>query len=157
VLSNSSPVGAPEAICRSFIELVMTGKVARDWLALFGNAFAKMDEPTYGRDADYAKPPLAAAPPAALSAYVGIYESDLYGPITITQDVKGLSLQLGPARTSYAMHNFSGDVFTFQPPGENAFGPSPIRFARNGSEKASTVRIDYFDGNGQGVFTRAAA
>jgi hypothetical protein len=134
----------------------MTGKAERDWLALFGGAFAKMDEPTYGRDADYSKPPMGAAPPAALSAYVGVYENDLYGPIAITQDVKLPSLLLGPARTSYEIHNFSGDIFTFQPPGENAFGPSPIRFTRDGSDKASAVRIDYFDGNGQGVFTRAA-
>jgi hypothetical protein len=36
-----SPIGVPEAICRSFLDLVLTGKIERDWLGLFGQVFAK--------------------------------------------------------------------------------------------------------------------
>ena len=154
-LSNSSPVGAPEAICRSFLDLVSNGKIERDWLTLFGGAFAKMEEPTYGRDADYAKPPIGAAPSAALSAYVGAYKNDLYGPIEITLDINALSARLGPVNTPYVMHHYAGDIFTFQPTGENAYGPSPMRFTFNGSQKATALLIDYFNANGQGVFVRA--
>ncbi|MGD9539805.1 serine hydrolase [Methylocystis sp.] len=154
VLSNSAPVGAPETICRSFLDLVLTGKIERDWLALFGEAFAKMAAPTYGLDADYAKP-LAIAPAlGSRSTYVGDYRNALYGPIGVVETAKGLSLNLGPAPTSYPLHHYSGDIFTFQPPGENAAGLSPVRFSRSGDEKATSVIIDYFNANGQGVFVR---
>jgi CubicO group peptidase (beta-lactamase class C family) len=153
-LSNSSPVGAPEAVCRSFLDLVTRGRVERDWLTLFGGIFEKMDTPTYGLDANYAAPPLTAPPPGPLDDYAGVYANDLYGPISVTHDIKGLNLLLGPKNMNYVMRHYAGDLFTFQPPGENAFGPSPMRFTRDGKGKAASVRIDYFDTTGQGVFTR---
>lgn len=155
VLSNSSPVGAPEAICRSFFNLVFAGKVERDWLTLFGGVFAKMMQPAYGRDADYAKPPIGATPPAALSAYLGNYNNDLYGPIAVTQDVNDLAVRIGPRLTPYVMRHYDGNIFTFQPPGENASGLSAVRFTLDGSDKATSVTIDYFNEDGQGVFVRA--
>lgn len=154
-LSNSAPVGAPEAICRSFLDVVTTGKIERDWLALFGAAFAKMSQPSYGTDANYTKPPTGAAPPAALAAYEGDYLNDLYGPLQITQNTNGLRLAMGPSFTFYDMHHFSGSVFTFQPKGENAFGPSPMHFTFDENDKSATLRIDYFNENGQGLFRRA--
>jgi Domain of unknown function (DUF3471) len=154
-LSNSSPVGAPEAVCRSFLDLVTRGRIERDWLTLFGGVFEKMDAPAYGQGADYSAPPPAAAPVGPLRDYDGTYVNDLYGPLVVTQDVSGLSLRMGPENTNYVMHHYSGDVFTFQPRGENAFGPSPMRFMHDGKGKAASVRIDYFDETGQGLFTRA--
>jgi CubicO group peptidase (beta-lactamase class C family) len=154
-LSNSSPVGAPEAICRSFLDLMTAGKIERDWLALFGEIFAKMAEPSYGRDADYATAPSGAAPPAPLSAYAGTYRNELYGPIEITKHVNTLSLSMGPENTLYEMRHYAGDIFVFQPPGENAFGPSPLRFTFDGGSKTISLRIDYFDENGQGAFLRS--
>ncbi|MFO1104433.1 MAG: serine hydrolase [Methylocystis sp.] len=154
VLSNSAPVGAPETICRSFLDIVLTGNIERDWLALFGEAFAKMAAPTYGLDTDYAKP-LAIAPAlGSRSTYVGEYRNALYGPIGVVDKAEWLSLNLGPAPTSYPLHHYSGDIFTFQPRGENAGGLSPVRFSRSGEEKATSVIIDYFNANGQGVFVR---
>ncbi|MGJ0397133.1 MAG: serine hydrolase [Methylocystis sp.] len=154
VLSNSAPVGAPETICRSFLDLVLTGQIERNWLALFGAAFAQMAVPAYGLDADYAKPPAVPPARAPRSSYVGDYRNALYGPIGIVETSEGLSLNLGPAPTSYPLRHYSGDIFTFQPPGENASGLSPLRFTRNGGEKATSVLIDYFNANGQGVFLR---
>jgi hypothetical protein len=46
-------------------------------------------------------------------------------------------------------------VFTFQPIGENAAGPSPLRFTLGDSGEAQSVVIDYFNTTGQGGFTRA--
>jgi hypothetical protein len=154
VLSNSAPVGAPETICRSFLDLVLTGKIERDWLALFGEAFAKMAVPTYGLGADYAKPPADAPPSASRATYVGDYRNALYGPIGVVELGEGLSLNLGPAPTSYPLHHYSGDIFTFQTPGENAGGLSPVRFSRTGEGKATSVLIDYFNTNGEGLFVR---
>ncbi len=134
--------------------LVTRGKIERDWLTLFGGVFAAMNEPTYGKDADYNAPPLGASPPAVLSAYVGAYQNDLYGPLSITQDASVLRLSVGKGRDSYALTHFSGNVFTFQPLGENAFGPSPLRFTIGASGKAQSVLIDSFDTTGQGRFIR---
>jgi len=155
VLSNSSPVGAPETICRSFFDLVFAGKVGKDWLTLFGGVFAKMMQPSYGREADYTKPPAGAPPAGPSSDYVGSYKNELYGPISITQDASGLALKLGPGFTPYVLHHYQADTFTFQPPGENAGGPSAVRFTLDGSRKSESVTIDYFNGNNQGVFIRA--
>jgi CubicO group peptidase (beta-lactamase class C family) len=155
-LSNSSPVGAPEAVCRSFLDLATSGKIDRDWLALFGAAFAKMAEPTYGRDADYSTSPADAAPAGALSDYVGTYSNDLYGAIAITQNVNTLEALIGPKNTPYGMRHFSGDIFTFQPRGENAYGPSPVRFTMDVRNKSTSMRIDYFNETGQGLFIRTA-
>lgn len=155
VLTNAAPIGAPETICRSFLDIVLTGKIERDWLALFGGAFAEMAVPTYGRDADYAKPPASAPAAASRSTYVGYYRNELYGPIGIVETADGLSLTLGPSPTSFPLRHYSGDIFTFQPTGENASGLSPVRFSRNGDEKAASVVIDYFNENGQGVFVRS--
>lgn len=151
-LSNASPVGAPEAVCRIFIDLVTRRKIERDWLTFFGDVFAAMNEPTYGRDADYNAPPLGASPPAALSAYVGAYQNDLHGPLSITQDASILRLSVG--NKLYAMRHFSSDIFTFQPSGENAFGPSPLRFSVDATGKAQSVLIDCFNTAGQGSFAR---
>ena len=155
VLSNSSPIGAPEAISRSFVDLVVHGKIERDWLTLFGGVFAKLMAPTYGRDADYNVPPTGAAPPAPLAAYAGNYGNALYGPIKITNDVNSLSLAFAPKFMPYVLHHYDGDIFTFQPPGENAFGPSAVRFMLDVSHKAMSVRIDCLNENGQGAFVRS--
>ena len=152
VLTNASPVGLPEAIGRSFIDLVLSGKVERDWLALYGEAFAKMEVAPYGRDADYAKEPSGAPGPGPLDSYAGTYRNDLYGPIEVGFAGDGLRLSMGPKITHYVMHHYSGDVFTFQPPGENAYGLSAMRFTKDGNNKIMSVSIDYFNENGQGVF-----
>lgn len=154
-LSNSAPVGAPEAVCRSFIDLVRNGKIQRDWLTLFGGVFAKMEEPAYGGERDYNSAPNGAAPSAALSAYAGTYVNELYGPLTISANPTGLSLSVGRGKAPYIVRHFSGSLFTFQPVGENAAGPSPIRFTLDDKGEAQSVVIDYFNTTGQGLFVRA--
>ncbi len=61
---------------------------------------------------------------------------------------------MGKGNDSYALRHFSGNIFTFQPPGENAFGPSPLRFTVDATGKAQSVLIEYFDTTGQGRFIR---
>ncbi len=69
VLTNAQPIGVPEAICRSFLDLALTGKVEKeDWLTLYGQLFATAMVPNYGTSIDYAVPPeplLPALPAAA--------------------------------------------------------------------------------------------
>jgi hypothetical protein len=48
----------------------------------------------------------------------------------------------------------SGDTFRYQPSGENAYGPSAVTFTIGPSGRATTVRIDNLNLNGQGVLQR---
>jgi CubicO group peptidase (beta-lactamase class C family) len=155
VLTNTSPTGVPEAVCRSFLDLVLTGKVERDWLALFGQVMAKIVAPDYGTSVDYSKPPPQRSPSLAAAAYVGRYHNDLYGPAEIAESAGGLVLKLGPKQSSYAMRHFDRDVFTYQPVGENAYGLSALTFRVAADQKAAALTIENLDGNGQGTFHRA--
>ena len=156
VLTNASPVGVPEAVCRSLLDLVLTGRVERDWLALFGQLFAKVSAPDYGTAVDYARPP--AQPSAALpaAAYAGAYRSDLYGEIQVAGTDAGLVLRLGPKQEPFALRHFDRDVFTYQPVGENAYGPSAVTFAVGADRRAASVTVENLDINGQGRFGRAS-
>jgi hypothetical protein len=45
-------------------------------------------------------------------------------------------------------------VFTYQPVGENAFGPSSVAFAIGASGKATSVTVEILNTGGQGRFDR---
>jgi CubicO group peptidase (beta-lactamase class C family) len=153
-LTNASPIGAPEAICRSFLDLLLTGKIERDWLALFGQLFAKAMAPEYGTAVDYSKPPARPSPALPAAAYGGGYHSDLFGAIAIVGTDAGLVLKLGPRQDSFALRHFERDVFTYQPVGENAYGPGAVTFMVGADQKATSVTIENLDINGQGKFSR---
>jgi len=166
VLTNAAPIGVPEALCRSFLDLVLTGKVERDWFALFAQALAAAMAPDYGTSVDYAKPPQPPKPALAAAAYIGGYHSELDGPAQVVEANAGLSgaglagaglaLKLGPKPASYAMRHFDRDVFTYQPTGENAYGPSAVTFTVGAGGMATAMTIENLDLNGQGTFRRAA-
>jgi CubicO group peptidase (beta-lactamase class C family) len=153
-LTNAFPIGVPEAICRSYLDLALTGKIEKDWLALFGPAFVKITAPDYGTNVDFAKPPQMPSPALSASAYLGRYHNDLYGLIDVAETAAGLALKLGPKPLSFALHHFDRDVFTYQPAAENAGGPAAVTFTIGADGKAMSVAIENLDTNGQGTFTR---
>jgi CubicO group peptidase (beta-lactamase class C family) len=156
-LSNTSPIGLPEAINRSFLDLALQGAVQRDWVALFGQLMAQAMTPNYGRPDGYAKAPATTTAAAPLAAYVGAYANDLYGPIEVANVGGGLVLKQGPRLEAAPLRHFDRDVFTYQPTGENAYGPASVAFMLDPYGKAASVRIENLDINHQGLFTRAAA
>ncbi|MGB7045650.1 MAG: serine hydrolase [Methylocella sp.] len=155
-LTNTQPVGVPEAVCRSFLDLVLTGKVERDWLGLFEQLLAKAMAPEYGTAVDYSKPPARPSPALPAAAYAGAYRNDLFGAIEIARTDAGLVLKLGPKLDSFALLHFDRDVFAYQPVGENAHGPSAVTFMAGADGKAKSVTIENLDVNGQGTFRRAS-
>lgn len=157
VLTNASPVGLPEALCRSFLDLVLSGKVEKDWLGLFGQHFAKIMAPEYGTAVDYLKPPAQITPALSAAAYLGGYHSDLYGPIEIIGRDGGLTLKLGPKQQPYPLRHFDRDVFTYQPVGENAYGPSAVTFTVGADQRASQITIENLNIHGQGSFNHVAS
>jgi CubicO group peptidase (beta-lactamase class C family) len=156
-LTNTQPIGVPEAVNRSFLDLVLTGKVEKDWLALYGQLMATALAPNYGTAIDYAKSPAQPSPALPAAAYIGRYRNDLFGPIEIIAGDQGLWVKLGPQQQPYPMQHFDRDVFTYQPAGENAAGPSAVGFTIAADQKATAVTVENLDVDGQGTFTREPA
>ncbi len=155
VLTNAAPIGAPETVAESFLDLALQGRVTRDWAALIAPIFAAMAESPYDRGMDFTRPPADARPPLPAASYVGAYANDLYGPAEIVADGDGLVLRLGPAPLSFPLWHYDRDVFAFQPGGENAYGPSAVTFQIGPDQQATSVTIDYLDVDGQGTLVRA--
>ncbi len=153
-LTNAYPIGVPEAVCRAYLDLLLNGKIERDWLALLGQLLEKAVAPEYGTATDYSRMPAQPSPALAAAAYVGGYHSDLFGPIHIVRTDAGLVLKLGPGQDSFALRHFDRDTFIYQPVGENAYGPSAVLFMVGADQKAMSVTIENLDTNGQGRFSR---
>jgi hypothetical protein len=114
-----------------------------------------MNAPTYGTAVDYAHPPTAATPPLPVQSYTGSFRNDFYGDLIIAAENDRLDLRIGPALTSYPLTHYDRDVFTYQPPGENAFGPSAVTFLVGPEGNADRVTLENLDLDGQGTFQRA--
>ena len=157
VLTNGSPIGAAETVALQFLDLAERGAFSRDWPPLLTHAYEVINAPTYGTSTDYGMPPASATTPLKAEAYAGTYQNTLYGPIVLSADGQQLTLGLGPALRPYALTHFDRDVFTYQPPGENAYGPSAVTFLVGAGGQAERVTIENLDQQGQGTFTRIGA
>jgi CubicO group peptidase (beta-lactamase class C family) len=156
VLSNARPIGVPEAVGASFLDLALTGRMERDWFAIYGRAFAAMDAPP--GTVDYSKPPDRPSPPLPPAAYLGRYENDYYGDVEVVEKNGSLLLEEGPKKTAFALRHWARDVFLYQPAGEMASGrPSAVTFQVALRGMATSVVIENLDENGQGTFTRLPA
>jgi hypothetical protein len=154
VLTNAAPIGVPEAINASFLDLGLKGKVEKDWLEGYGQLFAALAAPTYGTATDYTKPPTPKSPPLLADAYVGTYRNDYFGDLEVAEKDGALLLRLGPKRNSFALRHWNRDVFVYQPEGEMAGGPSAVTFWVGPGRKAIRVVVENLDVHGQGTFTR---
>lgn len=157
VLTNGWPVGLPEAVAATFMELALDGAVSRDWLALFGQGVRAQMAALFKGPTDYSQPPAQPAPAQAASVYAGRYDSAYYGEIGVVEQGGALALLLGPRQTAYPLRHWSGDQFVFQPSGENAVETSGVFFTIGGAGKAARVRIEYLDQSGEGDFGRVGA
>jgi len=153
VLTNASPIGMPEAISKSLFDLVFTGKVEKDWFALYRQLFAMELKPDYGTTINYNESLKHPSPALRADAYAGIYCNDLFGEIEVVEKDGGLLLLLGPRKDAFTLHHFDRDVFTYQPAGENAYGLSAVMFTVGADEKAKQIVIENLDVDGQGSFT----
>lgn len=151
-LTNGQPVGLPEAVNRTFMDLALQGRVERDWYPLYHQAMQAQlyPAPIVNPDA----PPADAAPPRNLSAYTGTYNSDYYGPAQVVDRNGSLVLILGPKNMEFPLTPYDGDVFTLTSEGENAVGPTTATFAGGGTGKAQRLTVAWLDSFGMGTFTR---
>ncbi|MGH7911042.1 MAG: serine hydrolase [Candidatus Dormibacteraceae bacterium] len=145
-LTNGMPVGVPDALGVSFMDIVELGKVQQDWQPFLWDKVFKSfyinPSPLAGKT-----PPASPTPARSSSAYTGIYANDLYGPATITASSGGnLALELGPKPTVFPLKHWDGDTYSYEPTGENALGITGVVFAIGSGGIARSVDIGNFNG-----------
>lgn len=157
VLSNAAPIGVPEAVAFTFLDLVHNGKIERDWYAVLTPTFEVLAEPTYGTRADYTKEPAGKTPPLPAASYAGTYRNDFVGDAAVAEENGRLVLKLGPKMLAYPMVHFDRDTFLYQPVGEMAAGPSAVTFRVGPDRVAESVTVENLNVHGSGTLTRTPA
>lgn len=118
VITNAAPIGVPEALARSFIDLVYEEKNSKNWAQLFKSLFNQMTAGLLANQIDYSKQPIQPKNALPLKAYVGTYYNDYFGHVHIVQQEQSLFLQLEPDTTRYVLTHYNGDTFTYKPKDE---------------------------------------
>ncbi|HEY7852452.1 MAG TPA: serine hydrolase [Caulobacteraceae bacterium] len=154
VLTNAAPVGAAEGLAFTFIDEALYGRQSQDWPALFTKVFADPASMGIVTGADYSKPPAAPSPAAPSGAYAATYANAYFGDVEVSEAGGRLSMALGPERTAFPLTHYDRDVFTYEPAGENAAGPSGVIFTLGPDGKATTMTVENLNIHGDGVFTR---
>ncbi len=155
VLCNSSPIGVPESLARSFCDVAIEGKVNRDWLPIFRQAFEAASKPNYGQEVDYRKPPAKTTAALANFAYTGKYSNDYYGKLQIVDQKNSLRMQIGAKPLTFELRHFDRDTFLYQPVGEMAGGLSAVTFTIGPDGRAAQIVLENLNVGGQGAFLRS--
>lgn len=160
VLTNAQPLGLPEAIAISLIEVAHLGAPSQDWYAVMHAQFQHDLYQPSGALAGQAAP-ASPQPPQPLAQYAGRYANDYYGAASISVEDNALVLSMGPSgQVRHPLRHWDGSRFVFDmASGENAIpgSRSAVDFDVSGALPASQLQIEYYaeDLTG-GVFTRMA-
>jgi len=160
ILTNARPVGLCEAVAATFFDVAETGKVSTDW-------FTKVYAPTYAGSLNPSalegkKPPADPAAAQPDSAYVGTYQSEVFGPAVVAATSAGkLTLALGPKPLVYPLTHWDGDTFSYLPTGESALGIAAVTFSPGPSGEIATMDVENLNGSTKaaaklGTFTKAS-
>ena len=154
VLTNGAPIGVPEAVAFSFLDLVHGGKLGRDWFATMTPVFAELARPRYGTRVDYQEEPTGKTPPLPAASYAGTYRNDFVGDAVVAGEDGRLLLKLGPEQREFPLAHYDRDTFTYQPEGEMAAGRSGVTFRIAPDRVADAVTIENLNVHGSGTLTR---
>ena len=156
VLTNAAPIGVPEALAASFLDLALDGRIAQDWPALYRKAFDDLAREECAGPTDYSKPPARPTPALSLATYAGAYANDYFGPVEVVEQAGGLALLQGPGRTPSTLRHWDGNTFVYQPIGENGIGcgVKAVAFQIGSTGTTASVRVENLDANGLGTFDR---
>ena len=152
VLTNGMPVGAPEAVAQTFLDLVELGGIQRDWLKVIGADMAQLYE-NPSRLAGL-QPPESPRPARRLAFYTGDYKNRYHDPARVFAEKGQIWLRLEPANQRFPLRHWSGDTFAYFPTGENAVGISAVDFKPGPGGKAGELIIEFLNQNGLGGFSR---
>jgi CubicO group peptidase (beta-lactamase class C family) len=152
VLCNAFPSGLPEGLRQCFFDLVLEGKLEKDWVEHWEALYDKLPEIlrglAQGETTDYSKPPARPAPALAASAYVGTYQSDYAGTAEVVEKGEGLVLRLGPKKFELPLRHWDRDYFYLESGGTGA------SFQIGPDGKASQLTLNAINRGGLGVFSR---
>jgi CubicO group peptidase (beta-lactamase class C family) len=151
VLTNGWPIGVPEAISATFMDIAEFGQTRFEWYPLVRELFVPLLE-NESRIADR-QPPADASPPGPPNDYTGVYENRYYGDLDVESREGGLVALLGPDRRPIPLKPWNGNRFSWTPPGENSVGQSLVTF-KPSVGRAETVTFEFLDKQGLGTFTR---
>ncbi|MEI8081126.1 MAG: serine hydrolase [Actinomycetes bacterium] len=152
VLTNGAPQGVPEAIAATFLDMVETGTISRDWFP----AYEHVMQGLYTNPSKLAgkSAPTNPAPSAPLTALTGTYANPYYGPVRITVVNGKLSAAIGPKDVRFELTHWDGNTFSMMPVGENALGIAAVDFAKPVAGKSPSVTFEFFNAEGLGTFKR---
>lgn len=151
-LTNGMPVGLPESIGASFLDLVEASSIQRDWLAGYGGLFAASMTNTSKLAGKM--PPANPTPAKPNAFYVGTYDNAYYGSIRVVDQGGTLHVLIGPHPEDYPLTHWDGNEFSFFPTGENALGITAADFTANAAgTHAAAVVLEYYNDSGLGTFT----
>lgn len=156
-LTNGTANGVAEALNQIFMDTALTGAPTQDWMTLYKNVFANPATLGIVVGFDYSKPPASPTPALSNAAYVGTFTNDFYGDIAIIEKDGGLAIVEGPNKMTFPLTHYDRDIFTYVTAGENAVGTTGAYFRVDADGKASSVRVENLDADGNGVFTRVPA
>jgi CubicO group peptidase (beta-lactamase class C family) len=153
VLTNGAPQGAPESIAASFLDLVETGEISRDWLPAFKQV---MDAQFFTNQSLLAneRAPSTPSPSPPLGELVGRYENEYYGPLEVVNRGDALVMVLGPKSMEFPLTHWSGTTYSYEPTGENALGISAVTFAPPVGGESPQVTVEFLNADGLGTFVR---
>jgi hypothetical protein len=115
VLSNTTPIGVPESIALTFMDLFQRGKLrVSDWFAAVSPPFKRMTDDVENASPNYSKMPSSGSPSpgAPLGSYVGRYFNRYYGTVEIVKERDSLAMLLPPFGQHYDLQQWDGDTFT---------------------------------------------
>jgi CubicO group peptidase (beta-lactamase class C family) len=144
-LTNATPSGVPEALTAEFADLVQFGEVREDWYGLYHPALSALSDPVGSLVGK--QPPTQPAPAQPLSAYVGTYRNEYWGPAVVAEKDGRLTLTLGPRGDTVELNHWDGNVFTFTQITEN----SPPGSISKATFDGGKLTLEYYD---NGVFTK---
>ena len=154
VLTNAQPLGVPESLAQSFVDLATYGKVQHDWFAIFKPIFEEMALEGHS-PIDYSKAPASRTPALPNVVYLGTYENEFYGKLEIVGQDGKLMMRQGPKKSAYPLTHYDRDTFYYDTSGESEVGLSGVTFVIGGDGKAATsVTVENLNHEGLGTFTR---
>ena len=145
VLTNGQPVGVPESITQTFMDLAELGAVQRDWYGVYNPAISAQ---LYTNPSVLAgrQPPARPRRAHRRSAYIGRYTNGYAGPIRVTTRRGRLTLLLGPRGRAFPLTSWGGNTFSYLPTGEDSTGISAVKFGfKRGGRRAATVTLEDLD------------
>lgn len=153
VLSNLDDTDLPESLAYRFFDRLFDNQ-ERDWSA---EALAHAAREEKEGKLKLPKPPVKPTPALPLEKYVGDYANDIYGTITVSQKDRRLLITVGPKKVIITAQPFDRDIFALS--WELYTQPEDVGLARfdiNPDGVAGTLNIEALDGDGGGVFQKAA-